>query len=162
MSKTKAETIIRWETKTFGQLSADELYDILRLRAEVFVVEQRCAYQDLDGVDRQAFHLTGRNGEGGLVCYMRIIPVGVVHEKYGSLGRVLVAERSRGRGIAHELLRRGLEEYGRLVGADIPIEIEAQAYLLKFYEGYGFVAVGGVFDLDGLPHIRMVRRVAIL
>lgn len=155
---SQAETVLHWDIKDFGLLSVGELYDILRLRAEVFVVEQRCAYQDLDGADRRAFHLTGRNGDGVLVCYMRIIPVGVVHEKRGSLGRVLVAGRFRGRGIARELRRRGLEEYGRLVGADIPIEIEAQAYLRKFYEGCGFKSVSGVFNLDGLPHIRMVRR----
>lgn len=155
--ESEAGTGLAWKTKTFGQLSTTELYEILRLRAEVFVVEQRCTYQDLDGIDGQAFHLTGRNRNGELICYMRIIPAGIVHERCGSMGRVVVSQRFRGRGIAREMLRHGLAAYSKLVGDDIPIEIEAQAYLVGFYSKYGFKAISDVFDLDGLPHVRMHR-----
>lgn len=148
---------LNWTIKSFQELTTTELYDILRLREEVFVVEQACAYQDLDGIDFRAWHLAGRNSVGELVCYMRIIPVEVYHDGYGSIGRVVVSKACRGNGIAHELLRRGMTAYNELVGKNVPIEIDAQAYLQYFYEGYGFKPVGGAFDLDGLPHIKMVN-----
>jgi len=151
------KTVLDWTIKSFQELTITELYDILRLRVAVFVVEQACAYQDLDGIDFRAYHLVGRNSAGELVCYMRIIPAETYRNGCGSIGRVVVVKRFRSKGFAHELLRRGIAAYNELVGKDIPIEIDAQAYLQHFYENYGFKPVGGVFDLDGLPHIKMVN-----
>jgi len=150
-------TELDWTIKSFRELATEELYAILRLRAEVFVVEQACAYQDLDGIDLRAYHLAGRNSAGKLVCYMRIIPTETYRNGCGSIGRVVVSKPFRSKGIAHGLLRRGMTAYNDLVGKNIPIEIDAQAYLQHFYENYGFKPVGDIFDLDGLPHIKMVN-----
>lgn len=150
--------MIEWHYKSYSELTNDELYAILKLRSEVFVVEQQCIYQDLDGIDRQSLHVMGMTADGGLACTMRIIPKGVRHDGCGSLGRIAVAKRFRGCGLGHKLLQFGLETYCQTVGCDVPIAIEAQAYLQKFYEGYGFKVVSDVFDLDGLPHIKMVHK----
>lgn len=88
---------LAWGIKAFPELTTQGLYDILRLRSEVFVVEQNCFYQDPDGIDQRAWHLTGRTQDGELACYLRLIPPGGSHGDFGSLGRVVVAKRFRAR-----------------------------------------------------------------
>ncbi|MCP3097488.1 GNAT family N-acetyltransferase [Myxococcus sp. K15C18031901] len=148
-----------WRWKAFQELTLDELYAVLALRQEVFVVEQRSIYQDVDGLDPSALHLLGFGEEGSkpwLAAYLRILPPGVKYPGAASLGRVVASPRARGRGLGRELTEKGiasLEE--RFPGVDI--RISAQDYLRGFYESLGFVAEGDVYDEDGIPHVEMVR-----
>ena len=135
------------DTLSFAELSPTALYELLRLRAAVFVVEQDCAYQDLDGEDHNATHVLGRLGDR-LVAYAR------VHEEAGRprIGRVVTAPTARSLGLGHEIVRASLAVVG-----DRPCFLLAQDHLRGFYAQHGFAAVGEVFDEDGIPHIRMDR-----
>lgn len=154
---------IRWQTATFDELNLRELYEILRLRADVFVVEQECPYQDVDGMDEHCLHVLGWNADGRLVAYARILPVGVdAYEligegdsRHGAIGRVVVAKDSRG--IGHQLMDKSIEAYAEFVGADIPCIIHAQAHLKRFYESHGFSQTSGICVIDGIDHIEMTR-----
>jgi len=137
--------------KPFSALTLDELYDPLALRAEVFVVEQACAYLDPDGHDREATHLLGRL-DGELTAYARWYPEG----DRVRLGRIATAGHARGRGLGRALVAAALER----IAAEHPgrtVLIHAQSYLRSFYETLGFAAVGQPFDEDGIPHLAMVR-----
>jgi ElaA protein len=144
---------MRWELKTFRSLTAAELYEALRLRAEVFVVEQNCVYQDCDGHDPHCRHLFGWK-EGKLAAYLRIVPPGRKYEET-SLGRVVTGLGFRGQRLGHGLVEEAL----RLLDAEGAgaVRISAQAYLEKFYAGFGFVAQGEGYLEDGIPHIEMLR-----
>ena len=137
--------------KRFGELTTDELYDLLQLRCAVFVVEQNCPYQDVDGIDRESTHLWLEE-DGRMLAYLRWFRApedpGKLH-----IGRVLSAERGKGWGA------RVLKEALQRIDSESPaeIEIEAQVYARGFYEREGFVACSEEFDLDGIPHLRMVR-----
>ncbi|WP_164001652.1 GNAT family N-acetyltransferase [Pyxidicoccus caerfyrddinensis] len=149
----------RWQWKTFRELTLDELYALLALRQEVFVVEQRSIYQDVDGLDAASLHLLAYDDAGGapfLAAYLRILPPGVKHAGDTSLGRVVTSPRARGLGLGREVVARGLAR----LDTDFPtadVRISAQHYLQRFYEGFGFHAEGDVYDEDGIPHIEMVR-----
>ena len=149
---------MKWTLKSFDELSKKDLYDILRLRAEVFVVEQNCVYNDLDGADDKSYHLCAYDEDGCLAIYLRVLPVG--HEQPGmsSLGRFIIAPKHRGKGLAHDAMERGIEACKTAFPDSIGIAIEAQAHLEKVYNQHGFKSVGEVFMLDGIPHIRMEHR----
>ena len=136
--------------KTFQELTADELYELLRLRAEVFVVEQTCVYQDLDGKDRAALHLLLREGET-LQAYARVLPAGTAFPTAG-LGRVCT--RSRGRGLGRAVVAAGIRAAREKLGAE-EITIEAQSYVRGLYESFGFRQTSEEFLEDGIPHIQM-------
>lgn len=136
--------------KTFQELTADELYELLRLRAEVFVVEQTCVYQDLDGKDRAALHLLLREGET-LQAYARVLPAGTAFPTAG-LGRVCT--RSRGRGLGRAVVAAGIRAAREKLGAE-EITIEAQSYVRGLYESFGFRQSSEEFLEDGIPHIQM-------
>ena len=140
--------------KDWDSLSKEELYTILRLRQEVFVVEQHCPYLDLDNHDQNSFHLLVWENDD-LIAYTRILPPGEIYKEV-SIGRVITAEKARRRGIGRlamdESMRFTMEKWGT------PIRIMAQSYLLKFYESYGFVKEGEEFLEDGLPHWYMVKE----
>ena len=140
----------------FDQLLPSELYEILALRQEVFVVEQNCPYQDCDGKDLQSWHLMGRNESGKLICYTRLLPPGVSYPGYSSIGRVVSSPLARGTGAGKILMERSIEFCTHLFGPG-PIKIGAQSYLLKFYEGFGFVSTGEEYLEDGMPHTKMIR-----
>ncbi len=140
----------------FDQLSPKELYNILALRQEVFVVEQNCPYLDCDGKDFHCWHLMGRNDAGQLVCYTRLLPEGVSYEGYTSIGRVVSSPLARGTGAGKILMQRSIEMCLHLFGPT-PIKIGAQSYLLKFYEGFGFLSTGEEYLEDGIPHTKMIR-----
>jgi ElaA protein len=145
-----------WKWKTFTQLTPDELYAVLALRQRVFVLEQRCLYPDIDGHDRAAHHLLGQEEPGpALAAYLRVLPP---HTRYPevSLGRVVLAPETRGRGQGRALVQRGIDFIGEHYPR-APIHIGAQDHLRRFYESLGFRAVGGVYDEDGIPHVDMVR-----
>ncbi len=136
--------------KHFDELTARELYEILRLRSEIFVVEQNCVYQDIDGTDLHGYHLYLRDGDD-IVAYLRVLPAGVRYEEV-SLGRVVSARRRHG--YATRLLREGIRVAREKFGA-ARIVIGAQKYARTLYEGVGFVQFGDDYLEDGIPHIHM-------
>ncbi len=142
----------------FDQLTPRELYDIMALRQEVFIVEQNCPYLDADGKDPHCWHLTGRNDGGKLVCYTRLLPKGLAYDDYISIGRVVSSPSARGTGAGKILMQRSIELCIHLFGNQ-PIKIGAQSYLLKFYEGFGFRSTGEEYLEDGIPHTKMILEV---
>ena len=136
--------------KRFDALTTAELYEILRCRAEVFVVEQDCVYQDVDGFDRQASHLFFEE-QGRILSYVRVVDPGVKYPA-ASITRVLTLPEARHRGLSTRLIQAGIELARTLSPT---IAIEAQAYLREFYASFGFRPVSEEFLLDGIPHIRM-------
>lgn len=145
---------LEWRSVGFYELSLDELYEVMALRQEIFVVEQTSIYIDADGHDQKSHHLLGRDAEGNLVAYLRLLPPG---EKYRepSIGRVVVARSARGKGVGVELMQRGVAFMAREYSG-LGIRISAQEYLRGFYGGFGFVAVGEGYLEDGIPHVEMV------
>jgi ElaA protein len=145
---------IIWSLKSFEELTPLELYKIMRLRIEVFVVEQNCAFQDADNKDQSSWHQMGwRNEE--LVAYARIMPPGLVFRQ-GSIGRVVSSPAVRGEGIGMQLMQESIESVYRLFGKS-PIQIGAQFYLKKFYELLGFVRCSEIYQEDGIDHIHMLK-----
>ena len=139
-----------WYIRRFDQLTADELYDMLRLRVDVFVVEQRCPYPELDGVDKEAVHLFAREDGRTLAClrlYWKSGEPGVIW-----MGRVVTGRR--GAGLGGELLRRGIALAFDQLGAK-EIYIESQDYARGFYAREGFAVCSDVFMEDGIPHVQM-------
>lgn len=147
---------LAWKFKTFEELDTNELYSILRLRNEVFVVEQRCNYLDTDGKDQKSHHLSGY-ADGQLMAFARILPPGVSYE-YPSIGRIAVAARGRGKGYGIELLNESIKKVEFLYGKSI-IRIGAQLYLNKFYGSFGFVQSSEIYLEDNIEHIEMTRQI---
>jgi ElaA protein len=151
--------MLSWQWKTFPELTLDELYRLLALRSEVFVLEQKSLYLDIDGLDRASHHLLGQQAEGtaepSLAAYLRVLPPGLKFPE-ASLGRVVTSSQARRFGYGKVLLEKGLAFIGSLYpGA--PVRIGAQHYLQRFYEGFGFRQASEVYDEDGIPHIDMLR-----
>jgi len=140
--------------KTFDELSKQELYSILRLRSEVFVVEQDCVYQDIDRKDDKALHIMGIE-DGILVAYARCFQPGDYFDK-ASIGRILVRENYRKMGYGHAITKAAIKAIKSKFKADT-IKISAQIYLVIFYESHGFKTVGDRYMEDGIPHIAMIR-----
>ena len=141
--------------KTFEELTRDELYEILRLRSEVFVVEQDCVYQDIDGKDQKALHVYGTKN-GNLVAYTRCFPPGIYFDQ-AAIGRVVVPIDERKYGYGHEIMRASIEAVEERYGSQ-DIKVSAQTYLRKFYETHGFEQVGKGYLEDGIPHIGMIKK----
>ena len=148
--------MLTWKWHTFQELPASILYDILALRQEVFVIEQKCPYPDIDYQDQQALHLLGMKNHR-LVAYLRFFPLGTLYPDALSFGRVLVKETERGQGVAKNLMNQ-VELYLKEIKNTAPIIISAQVYLQKFYSDYGYQAVGAPFDEDEIPHIKMIHK----
>lgn len=140
----------------FQELSLYELYDILKLRQEVFIVEQDCPYLDADGKDRKAFHIMFCK-DSELIAYTRLLAPGASYEKYASIGRVINAEKERGKGIGKELMVYSIEKCKELF-PDKSIKISAQVYLEKFYKSLGFEETGDRYLEDGIPHMAMILQ----
>lgn len=141
------------QIKSFDQLTNTELYDLLRLRSEVFVVEQNCVFLDLDDKDQSCYHLL-LHQERQLAAYVRIVPAGVTFQEV-SIGRVVTAPAARGTGLGRVVMELGIKACQELFGNE-PIKIGAQCYALKFYNSLGFKEVGEVYDEDGIDHIHMI------
>jgi ElaA protein len=141
--------------KTFQDLSLDELYEILALRTEVFVVEQDCVYQDIDGKDKKALHILGYK-ENQLVAYTRCFNKGEYFDE-ASIGRVLVKENQRKFGYGHVIFDASVKEIQSRYQTET-IKISAQKYLTKFYESHNFKQIGEGYLEDGIPHIAMVKN----
>lgn len=146
-----------WILKDFDSLTPAELYSILQLRAQVFVVEQNCPYLDEDDKDQQSFHLMGWKGNL-LAAYTRILPPGLAFDE-ASIGRVVTSPKARGEGIGRTLMTESINRLYNLYGK-VPIEIGAQLYLKKFYESLGFHQTSEVYLEDNIEHIEMRKWVS--
>jgi ElaA protein len=146
---------INWTLKKFESLSIDELYALLQLRSEVFVVEQNCVFQDMDNKDQACYHLMGWQ-EGQLIACTRLVPPGVIYN-IPSIGRVVTSPKARGNGIGRLLMEKSIIECDILFGQQT-IKIGAQLYLLKFYSSFGFVSSSEVYLEDGIEHIEMLLQ----
>ena len=145
--------MIIWKCKPFRDLSVYELYDILRLRSEVFVVEQNCVYLDTDNKDQHCYHLCGWKSDK-LVAYVRILPPQLSFDE-PSIGRVVTSPLYRRTGAGRLLMKEAIDECCRLFG-ELNIRIGAQLYLKKFYESLGFRQTGEMYLEDNIPHVEMV------
>jgi ElaA protein len=146
---------IFWSIKAFSELSVTELYDIFRLRMEVFVVEQNCPYQDADGKDQYASHLMGRNVDEELIAYARIFPCGITFDEV-SIGRVITSGKARSTGAGKMLMEKAIT-LSRLIYGNQPVRIGAQSYLIKFYKSFGFEVVSEEYLEDNIPHVEMLK-----
>ena len=147
-----------WHFAPFGSLSADQLHRILGLRAEVFVLEQNCAYVDPDAKDCVSHHLWAEDSQGQVAAVARVVPPGTSYPE-PSIGRVATSSSVRGTGLGRELMRRALLEAERLYPGK-ELVISAQCYLEGFYADFAFVPEGEAYEEDGIPHIQMRKPVA--
>jgi ElaA protein len=147
-------TSLDWRWYAFDQFTKQQLYAVLAAREAVFIVEQDCAYHDLDGMDADAQHLVAWSA-GEVAGYLRLLGPGT---RFGepSLGRILTTARARGTGLGRDLVARGIERAGELYPAQ-PIRISAQAHLSKFYGSFGFEVASEPYLEDGIPHVEMLR-----
>jgi ElaA protein len=143
---------IHWYCKAFNDLLPHELYKILQLRNEVFVVEQNCVFQDADNKDEGCLHFMGF-ADNALVAYTRLAPPKYIYEEM-SIGRVVTSPKYRSKGLGKELMHRSIEACKKHFGEG-DIKICAQCYLLKFYESLGFKIIGERYDEDGIEHVHM-------
>jgi ElaA protein len=139
--------------KNFNELTVGELYEILELRINIFVVEQDCPYPEIDGKDKQAMHLFVRE-ERKIIAYLRILPRGVSFDEV-SFGRVVVDKKHRRKGLAKALLERAIQ-YTQEEMREAKVRIEAQSYTRGLYESVGFIKISEEFIMDRLPHIEML------
>jgi ElaA protein len=143
-----------WSWQRFEDLGVEGVYDMLALRARVFVLEQG-PYLDPDGVDRHAWHLLGRNATGELLAYLRVVDPAVKFDE-PSIGRVVVDPAIRGRGEGHALMREGVARCNA-AWPGLPIRISAQEHLRRFYSRHGFETVSAVYLEDRIAHVQMQR-----
>ena len=155
MPKESSNPQVNWKLYSFNELSLAQLYNVLKLRQEIFVVEQDCPYMDCDDYDQESLHLMAMV-DGGLAGYARILPAGLYY-KEPSIGRIVTAADFRRMGLGKRIIAKGLEIMEDRFGKT-PIRIMAQCYLIKFYEAFGFATVGEEFLEDGIPHIEMFRN----
>ena len=147
---------VNWVCKAFDQLTLEELYALLALRTEVFIVEQNCPFQDHDGkMDFHSCHLLCKDLNNQLVAYTRLVPGGLAYSEM-SIGRVVSSPAYRGKGLGKLLMEKSIEQLYKLYG-QLPIRIGAQLYLKAFYESFGFFKAGEIYLEDGIEHIEMVK-----
>lgn len=147
---------MEWRYKQFVQLTPYEVYELLQLRAEVFVVEQNCVFLEPDGIDNRCLHLLGYNNNK-LLAYTRIVPPGLAYNQ-ASIGRVVTSPSVRNTGAGKKLMQRSIDMLYSSFGK-VTIKIAAQFYLKKFYESFGFYQVSEVYLDDGIEHIHMLKEV---
>lgn len=146
---------MNWELKKFNELKVEEIYKILEIRNEVFVVEQQCAYQDCDGKDENAYHLYLQDN-GKIIAYLKILKKGVSFDEI-SIGRVLVNKNYRGKGISREMMLKAIN-FIELNLNEKEIKIQAQSYLINFYKSLGFKETSNEYLEDNIPHIDMLYK----
>lgn len=148
------ESLIEFKIKRFKELSLNELYSVLQLRSEVFVVEQNCVYQDIDGKDEKALHVIGYYNDK-IVAYTRIFDKGYYFDET-SIGRVVVSPKYRDKKWGYQLMQVSIDAIKEYF-EDTKITISAQQYLTKFYQSLGFVQTSEVYLEDDIPHVQMKR-----
>ena len=144
-----------WNLKKFDELTNYELYNLLKERTLVFVVEQNCPYLEVDGKDPSSYHLF-KEEKGEIVAYLRVVPAGVAYQET-SIGRVFVKKEYRGRGMAGELLKRGLDFIENEL-KETTVKIQAQDYLREFYSSFGFQSISDTYLEDNIPHVDMLLQ----
>jgi ElaA protein len=144
-----------WYLKKFEELTNIELYNLLKERTTVFVVEQNCPYLEVDGKDPFSYHLY-KEDNGKIIAYLRIVPAGVTYQEI-SIGRVFVKKEYRGQGIAEELLKKGLDFIQNEL-QEANVKIQAQDYLRKFYSSFGFQTISETYLEDNIPHVDMLLQ----
>ncbi|MDS0524800.1 GNAT family N-acetyltransferase [Clostridium sp. SHJSY1] len=142
-----------WILKKFKELNSEDMYKILRLRSEVFVIEQECIYEDCDGKDEKSYHLYLKNN-GQIIAYLRILPKNISYKEM-SIGRVVVKKSYRGHSIASDMLKRAIQFIEKELN-ETEIRISAQAHLINFYGNLGFKQTSDKYLEDGIPHIEML------
>ena len=146
--------MLTFKFKTFNELDLNELYDLLQLRSEVFVVEQDCVYQDIDGKDQKAYHILGYKNNT-LVAYTRLFKPGDYFTE-ASIGRVVVSKRERKHKYGYDIMNASIEFIRDHLNVKL-IKLSAQTYLKRFYNNLGFNETGSEYLEDGIPHIAMLR-----
>jgi ElaA protein len=141
--------------KTFDQLTINELHDLLRLRSEVFVVEQDCVYQDIDGKDKKALHVIGEQ-DNKIVAYTRCFKPGIYFDE-AAIGRVVVDQSYRKFKLGHDIMKASIEAIRNHYSTET-IKLSGQTYLIKFYKTHGFKQIGEGYLEDGIPHIAMIKK----
>ncbi|MCF6348860.1 MAG: GNAT family N-acetyltransferase [Flavobacteriaceae bacterium] len=144
-----------WLVKKFNEISLNELYDILQLRINVFIVEQNCPYPELDNKDKKAFHLFSKDKNANIIAYTRIFKPGDYYKEV-AFGRVVVHKDFRNQKLGYKLIEQTINKIEQLFG-NTPIKIGAQTYLKEFYESFDFQQVGKEYIEDGIPHIYMIK-----
>lgn len=147
---------ISWRWKQFDEISSPQLYEVLAVRQQVFVVEQQCPYQDADGLDKDAWHLLGYGAQGVLIAYARLTFPGKQFEE-PSFGRVLTSQHVRKLGIGRQIVQHCIQKC-HIEYPSLDIRISAQTHLREFYVSFGFQPVGAPYDEDGIEHIEMVLQ----
>lgn len=148
---------ITWNWFHFEDIPTRHLYAALRLRQNVFIVEQGVPYADIDGKDAQSLHLLGLHDDE-VIAYLRALPPGLFEPGYASFGRVVVATKMRGRGLGRQLIKTYLDHF-KNEDNEIPIKISSQAYLEDFYSSFGFISAGEPYIEDLIPHIAMIKDI---
>lgn len=148
---------MHWSLKKFDELTPHQLYAIMQLRNEVFVVEQNCVFQDADDKDQECYHLMGFV-EDKLAAYTRLVPPGVIYPEI-SIGRVVTSPIVRRSGAGKELMQKSIDSCYQLFD-NLPIKIGAQLYLKKFYESFGFRQISDVYLEDNIEHIYMRKEIS--
>ncbi|MDF2933884.1 MAG: family N-acetyltransferase [Chryseobacterium sp.] len=146
---------IIWKIKSFEEITTSELYEIIKARVDVFVVEQDCPYHDLDGYDQQAMHIWAEQ-ENSVLAYCRIFNKGIKYPET-SIGRVLTTEKARGKSLGKQLIQYAVETIENRFHTN-EIRISSQDYLLRFYSGFGFEDTGKKYLEDNIPHTEMFRK----
>jgi ElaA protein len=146
--------ILDWQIKHFSEISIAEFHDLMALRIKIFVVEQNCPYQEIDGKDKKAYHLIGRDGLGNVVATARILPKGISYKEV-SIGRVAIDESDRNKGNGHVLMEKCMKYIDEEFGAT-NIRISAQSHLENYYQKHGFVSTGKTYLEDDIPHVEML------
>ena len=147
---------LRWSWHAWSELTPDLLYQVLRLRSAIFVVEQNCVFPDMDGRDPDCVHLCGRDDAGGLIAYLRLVPPGVRTPEV-SLGRVVVAAAARGQGLGRAVMDEGLRGCAQRYPGK-PVKVSAQQQLETFYRSLGFRTASPPYLEDGIWHVDMLRN----
>jgi ElaA protein len=145
--------MLDWQWRSFNELTPQELYAILKLRAEVFVVEQKCVWLDLDDQDQLAQHLLCYQN-GTLAAYLRVLPATAMYPNWVSIGRIVTKLTARGQGLGKQAVAKGLQ-YLQEQKNEMPVVISAQLYLKDFYQNFGFQPEGEPYDEDGIIHTKM-------
>lgn len=156
INKVKEGLSMDWYIRKFEELKLEEMYEILKIRSEVFVVEQNCVYQDCDNKDKVAYHLFATEN-GSVVAYLRILEQGIYYDE-PSVGRVLTSKEQRGRGLGKIAMIKAIDFIKNTLKEE-KIKISAQEYAIPFYEGVGFKVFSKVYLEDDIPHVEMIASI---
>ncbi len=151
---------MHFEVKRFSDLSLDELYALLALRQEIFIVEQNCPYLDADGKDQSAFHVLAFSEQGELAAYTRLLSKGISYPEYCSIGRVICKKTFRQTGLGKEIMQHSIKSCTQLFPNQV-IKISAQVYLDRFYKSLGFKPIGEEYLEDDIPHQAMIYQPSV-